>query len=793
MKLLSLKLLHYRRFRQQEIIFKDDFSLIFGKNGAGKSSVLDAIWYTLFWPSSKDFVRVNRSYLKSYFLTDREPSKVELVFQYGLATYKIVRIIDAGTKKFASEFIPEIKDTLTGPDGLEIIGWDEITDFVSELIGVNKDTFLRSVFAKQKDLEVLSWPTAERKKLINSVLWLDKIENIVLDLAKQEREKKTLLEIYKKKISEFDLEALKTQKEELIEKQKEVEQNLKNQENEQKELSEQFKTIQHDFDLINQKRNLYVQYTSDINLKTQQNKNFTENIQEKTLEIQEIEKKEIYLKENVSLLKQNEELKKLLLEWEVKKTQYIQKQNLQKELEQYKTLSLEWEKNLKGISPESWQKNIQQNDELMEEKTQSLKKLQSQKSSLEAEVLQIKKSGEELKKELETIQSLGKDSSCPTCKRPLLEDFPKLLSLFDTELSKKREEYKTKNELLSEVTLQIQKEETELDKLKDIQKQLTQSEKEFLISKQKYENVLQNITLIDEKLAVLKDIDYSLEHHEKLQQQYTQVSLKFQEYTKIQGQVSKKDELIKSVENLKKSYEENILLWKEIEIQKDALHFKTQDFDVMKKRYDEINEHIHLKNTQVNEIQKMKLSGEFQIKNLEKQEWDFKDDKKTIDTLVSEIDASTLKKQIMGDYILYLLQYMKPRIEDLASEYFSLITDYKYTQISLDDEYNILIDGKNLDLYSGGERDLANLCFRLSLWQNLTSSKWNPINFLILDEILASQDKERQQNILINLKKLENKFSQIILISHLDEIKDLATNLIEIRALNREESIINYY
>ena len=42
-------------------------------------------------------------------------------------------------------------------------------------------------------------------------------------------------------------------------------------------------------------------------------------------------------------------------------------------------------------------------------------------------------------------------------------------------------------------------------------------------------------------------------------------------------------------------------------------------------------------------------------------------------------------------------------------------------------------------------------------------------------------------------KKLENKFSQIILISHLDEIKDLATNLIEIKALNREESIINYY
>ena len=147
----------------------------------------------------------------------------------------------------------------------------------------------------------------------------------------------------------------------------------------------------------------------------------------------------------------------------------------------------------------------------------------------------------------------------------------------------------------------------------------------------------------------------------------------------------------------------------------------------------------------------------------------------------------------MGDYILYMLSHLKPRIEDLASQYFAIITDNKYTQITLDQDYNIMIDGKNIELYSGGERDLANLCLRLSLGQNLTSSKGNPINFLVLDEVLASQDKARQQNILINLKKLESKFSQIILISHLDEIKEFATHLIEIRALNREESEVVYY
>jgi len=50
MKLISLKLLHFRRFRQEEIFFEEDFCLLFGKNGAGKSSLLDAIGYALFGP-----------------------------------------------------------------------------------------------------------------------------------------------------------------------------------------------------------------------------------------------------------------------------------------------------------------------------------------------------------------------------------------------------------------------------------------------------------------------------------------------------------------------------------------------------------------------------------------------------------------------------------------------------------------------------------------------------------------------------------------------------------------------
>jgi exonuclease SbcC len=120
------------------------------------------------------------------------------------------------------------------------------------------------------------------------------------------------------------------------------------------------------------------------------------------------------------------------------------------------------------------------------------------------------------------------------------------------------------------------------------------------------------------------------------------------------------------------------------------------------------------------------------------------------------------------------------------------LTNWKYSSIELTDDYLMEIEGKSLELYSGWEKDLANLCLRLALSQNLTNNTWkNQINFMVLDEVLWSQDFERRNNILASLKWLEDKFSQIILISHVDEIKDIASSLVEVESINKYESKIS--
>jgi exonuclease SbcC len=59
--------------------------------------------------------------------------------------------------------------------------------------------------------------------------------------------------------------------------------------------------------------------------------------------------------------------------------------------------------------------------------------------------------------------------------------------------------------------------------------------------------------------------------------------------------------------------------------------------------------------------------------------------------------------------------------------------------------------------------------------------------FIILDEIFGSQDLQRKGLIIQALNNLSKKFRQIILITHVEDIKDSVENIIEI--VENEEGI----
>lgn len=793
MKLLSLKLLNYRKFRQEEIFFQDDFTLIFWKNGSWKSSIFDAIWFALFWPKWTDFIRLSKDLEKSFFIKQRESSKIELVFQYWMDEYKVVRIIDTWTKKFASNFIIESKDILTWPNKLEIIWWDEINNYIEKLLWIWKETFLRSVFTAQKDLEVLSGWLKERKELINKVLWLDKIENIIENLKKEEKDKKTILEVYKSKLSDFDKDTFNQELDKiniyiidnnkLLTKEEEI----------LIQITKDFELLKQNYQKETQKRDDFFKKQSEIT-QIQEKIKSIENEQKKlNIDLLDLEKKQDFLQKQDFLIQKE---KDLLIN--------IQKQNKQKQLFQELEKCLKEQKlfiekldflenNFKKLWLLDFEKLNLSQKLILEEKELKNKILFQEITIKNQELSNLENEWKILSKEKNEIEKLSSSADCPTCKRPLWDYSIKLLELYEKNLKEKKHLWVEKKSQVVELIKQKEFIENEIKVEKTNLEQLQLNEKKFIEISQDIKNTKENIQKNDLNIKDIWEVDFKQEIFETLENEYQETKKELENYLRIKWEVQRIEKIKQNIlENNKNLESFNQNLKNEINIL-DKVNFSTENYEKLKQKYFSWFDEFKEKNKIIQVIKEQKQNLDFELQKLILKEKSFKQDHLLTQKLIKEISFFSIKIDIFKNYILYLLDYLKPHIEDLASHYFALITDNKYSSISLDENYNITIDGKNIEIYSWWEKDLANLCFRLSLGQNLTSSKWNPINFLVLDEILASQDKERQQNIIFNLLKLKSKFSQILLVSHIEESKEFVESLIEVKSINNEESKIIVY
>jgi exonuclease SbcC len=127
-----------------------------------------------------------------------------------------------------------------------------------------------------------------------------------------------------------------------------------------------------------------------------------------------------------------------------------------------------------------------------------------------------------------------------------------------------------------------------------------------------------------------------------------------------------------------------------------------------------------------------------------------------------------------GDIRTDLNQDMRPELSDRASSYIRELTDGRYSEIELDDQYNILVleDAIPKPVISGGEEDLANLVLRLAISEMIAERAGQAFSLLILDEVFGSLDETRRHNVVDLLRRLQDRFEQVILITHIESVRE---------------------
>ena len=117
-----------------------------------------------------------------------------------------------------------------------------------------------------------------------------------------------------------------------------------------------------------------------------------------------------------------------------------------------------------------------------------------------------------------------------------------------------------------------------------------------------------------------------------------------------------------------------------------------------------------------------------------------------------------------------------PLINQQASKYLNMITKGVMTRIEITDNYDLIVDGVNINLKSGGQQDLASLAFRLSLGQSIISGM---LPLFIGDEIDSSGGSEDSTDISQALSSIAKQY-QIILITHSDTTNIENENIIKL-------------
>ena len=133
-------------------------------------------------------------------------------------------------------------------------------------------------------------------------------------------------------------------------------------------------------------------------------------------------------------------------------------------------------------------------------------------------------------------------------------------------------------------------------------------------------------------------------------------------------------------------------------------------------------------------------------------------------------------RTLVNGFMDQILIRVKNEIAKTAGEILEEVSG-KYSLLKIDDDFNILVEDRGefypISRYSGGEIDMIAVSVRVAISEYLM--RFGPdgesYSFLILDEVFGSQDIEHREKMIQMLRSLEERFPQIIAISHISDVQ----------------------
>ncbi len=799
MRLISLSLENFRQHQSTQIQFQTGLFGILGDNGSGKTTILEAIAWALYGKGA----RGNNDSLIWRLAAGKSAAVVDLVFEFNRQILQVRRFYSAS--KSGAELIQNHKVVANSTKA--------VNEKILELLAMNHEEFFNSYFTGQKDLNFLgSVGAAERGRFIAKMLGYEKIiqvqgesskpgtirfdlQNQKLNIAKLEGamgdfdQIKTAIATYQTQLiaAETQLKDATTAQDLAISQKANLEPQLQQQTQ---------KNDQH-HRLKAQIQNLQIQTDNLAKIlaqKAERRAAFWQNAQtyealqieiagfvqmETEWQMQQISRQEFNQKLELEnrLAQLNQELRALDLN--LKPLQNLNVAQIQAELSNYKAeqKSIEIQ-----IQAETQARQIHQAD-------------------LKAKIASAQELKQKLLTQHQIIHNAGSDGVCPTCERALDSEFERVVDSFaeqitnlQTQISLSERDLAALNFLTPEfqiLTAKFAQNKAQIQQLQNAELKAVSDAAKRQLWQQQFDQKTSEIHKLQIQAANSSN-SFDLAAFNQLEQQLIILKPKYLQYLRLADAVLRLQEIDQELANFEHEQTQVSAQITNLELEIAALGFVEAEYLNLKTKIDVVNRDLENFRNRKNQAQQQQMLIAQSLAAAQTQEIEFRRKQteyrhaQTEQVLLQEIDSAfTNMRQ-------HFTEEIRPQLADAASIFLNQLTDGRYNAIEIDEKYNVIVlaDGDRKPVISGGEEDIVNLCLRLAISQMITERSGQPFSLLILDEVFGSLDDERRNNVLTLLNGLERQFEQVLIISHLDAIKDSLNHAIRLEFNPKTQSSI---
>lgn len=784
MTLETLSLVNFKRYATLELTFESGLYGILGRNGSGKSTLFEAIGFALYghYRGSKELIR-----------TASQSGNVSVTLTFTLRQ-KTCRVVREFRGKNLTAFA-----TLYEQDEAVASGVKEVNAVVTSMLGMGKEPFLHTVFATQKELTALSsMKNEDRKAMMRRLLGLEKLDAIEAMLREASRDlNRDLKTEAAYLLSDTDRKELLLQRTDKSTLQQHSNEQLAAMKAEDERLKTAFSTAKAEVESHQKARErrqtALAEHERTLQRLQQHEKELTSLDRELADLHNEAKRRDTLLPLKSAL----QTLEKTLKEYETLRLDFVKREALEKEQETLRKTYLEWKTEITRLSGaiaplpelrtelETLRRNVESGQKALDSIDEALKILHGRIAADRAKIT-------ELETRVQRITSLGSDSPCPVCTRPLLEQYDDVVTALHDEI--RRLHTQQIDAARQEQATGEAKRKEAVQGLRKVEEQAATTDKRITLLQSQHNDLEKAQTRLKEieargkgnkaALEALGEVHYDAQQHDTAQQEHRTLKPQVETLLGLDALIGTIPAKTEARQTLAAQIDQDTAALK---TKQDALDAATYSETAHKEAKEEAarREQAAEQHRQAIHTLSLRLAGiTHEVAAIDKEI--AADDARRADyaqKIVKRNDYEKLKV-VMAAFKTHVNARVAPRISDIAGEMYARITRGRYQHIEVTPEFDFFIFDQGtkypIERFSGGEIDLANLVLRIAVSRTLGElSGGDTLGFLAFDEIFGSQDEERRFRIIEALHTISESYRQIFLISHETEIREFFEHAIE--------------